>query len=102
MCNVYGEECFSQKMFVNGVNMGFPLEAQIKKTIYGVETYWLSSKGVPSTRVSKEGLADSLLGHERTHHYWFHWKRYICKQYFILPKFTLFIEWPIYNQNRYS
>ena len=57
---------------------------------------WLSKK-VPGTVVSKEGHADSLLGHERTH---YNWKKCNFKQYFLLPtpeaKFTLFIEWLSY------
>ena len=55
---------------------------------------------VTGETVSKEGYADILLGHERTHHKWFLWKRSNCKQYFLLPsplvKFTLFIEWLLY------
>ena len=48
----------------------------IKKTFDGVETHWLFGKEkVPSEAVSKEGDADSLLGHEITHHNWFSWKK---------------------------
>ena len=65
-------------------------------TIGGVKTHWLSgNEKVLVTVVNKEGDADSVLGHERTHHYWFLWKRCNCKQCFLLQtlqaKFTLFI-----------
>ena len=43
----------------------------VEKTFHGVKIHWLSSKGkVPGAAVSKEGYADSLLGHERNHLYW--------------------------------
>ena len=54
----------------------------------------------PMLAVRKEGHADSLLGHEKTHNYWYPWKRCNTKQCFLLPtskeKFTLFIEWAWY------
>ena len=70
------------------------------KTVCWVEMLWLSSKEkVLGLVTSKEGHADSLLGHESTHHCWFPWKRSICKQYFLLPVplaiLTFFIEWPL-------
>ena len=55
--------------------------AVIKKTVHVVEIYRLSGKGkVPDAIVSKESHADSIQGHERTHHYWFDWKRYNYSQ----------------------
>ena len=51
-------------MNINWQNMDVPLCTSIEKAL------WLSIKEkVPSTAVSKEGHADSHLGHERTHHY---------------------------------
>ena len=45
--------------------MGLPL--QIEKTVYGIETHWLSGKGkVLGTAVNREGHADSNLEHEKT------------------------------------
>ena len=42
---------------------------RVKKTIHRVETHWLSGKKkVLGATVSKEGHANSLLGHERTNH----------------------------------
>ena len=45
----------------------------------------------PGAAVGKEEHAESLLGHEKTHQYWF-FKRCDCKQYFLMPthlaKFT--------------
>ena len=32
ICGVYGEACFNQKMFTNGINMGLLLQAWFKKT----------------------------------------------------------------------
>ena len=63
-----------------------------------MEIYGLSGKeNVMHVEVSKGGVADSLLGHETLHHYFFACKRYICTQCFLLPspsnKFTKFIEW---------
>ena len=75
-----------KKTFTNGLNMGLPLQARGEKTVYGVETYWLSGKeNILGATVSKESHADDILGHERTHDYWFPWKRCNCKQCFSLP-----------------
>ena len=85
ICNVYREESFSQKMFTNGLNKDFPLWDTVEKTVHRVEAHWLSSnKNVPTAVVSKEGHADSLQGHKKTHFYWFLWKRCNCKQWFLL------------------
>ena len=59
-------------MFTNKLNMGLPLWSWMEKTVHGVKKHWLSNKEkVLGATVSKEGHADSLLGHERIHHYWF-------------------------------
>ena len=53
-----------------------------------VETHWFSSKEkVPGTAFNKEADADSLLGHERTYHYWFPWEKNetINSACFLLP-----------------
>ena len=53
---------------------------QIEKTVHGLEAHRLSSKeNIPGALVSKEVYADSILGHERTHHYWFSFKKYNCE-----------------------
>ena len=45
----------------------------------------------------KKALTNSLLRHERTHHFWFSWKSFNCIECFHLPtpaaKFTLFIKY---------
>ena len=41
---MYGETCFSQKMFTNGSNMVLPLWAWVENTIHERETWWLSGK----------------------------------------------------------
>ena len=80
----FSEECVMciekhvsiKKIFTNELNMNLPLQAWITKTVYGVETQWLSCKQkVLGTAVSKESDTDNLLKHERTHHYWFLWKK---------------------------
>ena len=44
---------------------------------------WLSGKeNIPVAAVSKDGYVDLCLGHERTYHNWFPWKRWNCKQCF--------------------
>ena len=74
--------------------MGLSLGAWVKKTVDREETQLLSGKEkVLGTAVSKEGHADNLLEHDRTHHNWFSKKRCNFKQCFLLPtpsaKFTL-------------
>ena len=73
----------------------------VPKSLNQKDSQWsgntLTKEKVPGSAVSKEGLADSLQGHERIYHYWFLWTKCDCKQCFLLPtpfaKFTLFIEW---------
>ena len=49
--------------------MGLLLWTRVEKTVYGVETHWFAGKKkAPGAVLSKEGDADSLLKHERTHH----------------------------------
>ena len=43
--------------------------------------------------VSKEGHADSHLGHETAHRHWFPWKRCNCKQCFLLTTLTHWFVW---------
>ena len=88
-------------MFANGLNMALPQWTWVEKTLHGVESHWLSGKEkVLGIAASKEGHGDSVLGHKRINHYKFPWKRWNCKQGFLLPipwvKFILFIEWPLY------
>ena len=46
------------------LNMGFPLEARIEKTVDGLS----GDKSVSGTTASKESHANSLLGYERNHY----------------------------------
>ena len=95
MCDVYREVCLSQEMFTKGVNMGLLLQAQVGKTIHGVETHHLYSKEkVPGEVVSKEGPTDNLwnikgfitvYSHTFFKEKQFLWKRCSCKQCFLLP-----------------
>ena len=96
MCDEYGEICFSQKMFTNGLNLGLSL--RVKKTVHGVGTSWNTGKEkVSKAVVSKEGHADSVLGHDNTCHYWFEkWETVNnasyqqplrqCSPYLLLPR----------------
>ena len=73
------------KMFTNVINIGLAWRAGVEKTVLGVETDLLSSKGkFLGTAVSEESHTDSVLGQERTHHYWFPLKRNKCEQCFQL------------------
>ena len=77
--DVYRETCL-------GLNISLPQQAWVKKTVHWMETHWLSDKeNVLGAVVQKEAQADNLLGHERTHHYWFSWRRCSCKKAFLLP-----------------
>ena len=57
-------------MSTNGLNKSLPQRGWVKKkSVYGMETYWLFSKlNVLDETVSKEGHADNLLGYQRMHH----------------------------------
>ena len=59
MCDVYEEECSSQKIFTNGLKMGLPIRAKGKKILKSQEeTHLLSSKEkFPGIRI------DSVLWH---------------------------------------
>ena len=86
------KKCKQCEIYKNGQKHGLQL------TVDEVEAHWHSNKEkVPDAAVSKEGHADSVLGHKKTHHHWFPWKRCNCNQCIQLPtaqvKFTLFIEW---------
>ena len=85
-CYIHRETFFTQKAFTNGLNMGLSLWTWVKKTVHGEETHWFSSKEkVQRAVISKEGNVEGVLGHEKTHHYWFPWKRCYHKQSFLLP-----------------
>ena len=58
-----------KKMFTIGLNMGLSIQARVEKDIHRVKTHRLTSKEkFLGTAFSKEGCADRLLRHERTHH----------------------------------
>ena len=74
MCDAYRETCFNPKIFPTGLAIDWTLRAWIIKTVNWVETQWLFDKeNIPRVVVSKEVHADSVLGNERTHWYWFSW-----------------------------
>ena len=97
VCDVYRETCFRQKMLTNGLNLGLLLQAWVEKIVYGAEMHWLSGKEkVLGVAISKKVILTLHWCMLRTYDYWFPWKRWNCKQYFLLPtsyiKFTLFIK----------
>ena len=78
-------------MFTNRLNITFPVQTRIKKTVHEEKTH---------AEVSKKGHADSLLGYERIHYLLISLKKVQLWAVFPLAnsmtKFTLFIEWPLY------
>ena len=75
---------------------------RVEKTIYEVEIHSDKEK-VPDAVFSKEGHADSVLRHERTHQYWFLWKMCSSKYCFLLSspqaKFTIYWMIHIYGMH---
>ena len=66
MCDAYGEASFSQKMFINSLNMSLPLRFWVEKTVHGMRAHWLSgNEKVPGSAVRKKVMLTVLLGHER-------------------------------------
>ena len=61
VCTMYcvcKEACFSKTKFTNSLS----LRAWLEKTVYEVETHWLSGKGkIQRPTVSKEGYAGNKL-----------------------------------------
>ena len=51
--------------------MGLPQQTWVKNTAHGLETHETCAKKFHGVAISKEGDADSLLWHERTHRYYF-------------------------------
>ena len=61
MCDVSGEVRLNQKLFTDGINMGLPMLAWVKKTVYVVFKHRLSVKEkFPVIAFSKELYADSF------------------------------------------
>ena len=80
MCDVYGEAFFSHwTIYKQVLHEFFTINVSWKKkTVYRLETYLISgNENVPSSAVSYEGHADSLLIREWTYHYCFPWKNTI-------------------------
>ena len=44
MCDVTGEAGSRHNIFINGQNMGLPLQTWAEKAVHKVKTHWLSSK----------------------------------------------------------
>ena len=106
ICEIYRRTCVCsekhvlvEKMFTNGLNLDLPQRTWIEKTDYRVEQHADSpEKKVLCATINKEGHADSVLKHERNHHFWIPWENYNHKQRFLesspLEIFISFIEWP--------
>ena len=66
MCDMYGEMCFSLKIFRNRFNVGLLRQAKVEKIVHGVAIHWLSGKeSVSGVAINKEGYADTVLEHEK-------------------------------------
>ena len=77
-----------KKKFMNGLIVGLPSWAWVKKTVYRVETHWLTDKEkVSGSAFHKKGHVYSLLGHESNHDNWFPWKNCYWKRCFYYPLF---------------
>ena len=61
--------------------LSFDTAIMTKNDFHGKETHFPSSKEkIPGAAVNKKGHANSLPGHYRNYHYWFHWKMRNYKQ----------------------
>ena len=69
----YREAYFSQEKWLQmGTAWVYHYELYSKKRVHRVEAHWLSGKEkVSCATISKEGHVDSVLEHEKSHHYWF-------------------------------
>ena len=101
ICDVYGKAYdLVKKMFTSGLNMGLLLQASVEKTAHKVETHWLSvTEKVPGTVVSKESHVGNVLNHEKTHYYWFPWKRCNYEQcYQLFRQYSLYWMTLVYKK----
>ena len=57
-----------KKMFTSGLNISLSRRVWVEKTVHRMEA---QNKKVPDAAASKQGHADSLLEHKRTHQEWF-------------------------------
>ena len=68
MHEVYEEAGFLKEIFTNGLNIGLSLQVRVENIVHCVEKWWLFGKEkVQYAVINKEGHADNLLGHEKTH-----------------------------------
>ena len=56
----------SKEIFTAELNMNFPSQTWVEKTVHGIKRRWLSDKKVFGEVVSKESHADSLWWNKRT------------------------------------
>ena len=69
MLDMYRKVYFSQKNVYKGLNIGLPFQVWVKKAMHSVETLTQGNENLSDAVVSKEGHADTVLGHDRIHHY---------------------------------
>ena len=65
------------------LNIDLLLRSWVEKTVDAVEKYWLSGK----EKVPGEAVSNDDTDNQRSHQYWFPWKRCSCKQCFLLSTF---------------
>ena len=82
MCDAYREACFSQKKFMNRLNMGLLLWA----IVHWLESHWLSGKKKFQTQQSeKKNMLTVFWDMKNPITIDFSWKKCNCKQCFLLP-----------------
>ena len=82
---IYGEACFNQKTLYKWSKNGFAIMSLSWKDSQWSGNILTRKENVLGSAVCKKGHTDSTLRYERTHPYWFPWKKFNCKQYFLLP-----------------
>ena len=61
---------YFKKMFTNELNVGLPRGVWVEKTVYGVQTHWLSgTEKILDEAASKQDDTENLLGHRRINQY---------------------------------
>ena len=77
--------CTEKYIFTNDLNMCWPLQARVEKTVHAVETHLLSSnKKVVSAAVSKEGHTCQSSETWKDPSQLISLKKRNCKQFFLL------------------
>ena len=97
ICDKHRQACLVKRCLQMGETWICHFESRRQSTEWKNIDSRLEKKILGAT-ISKEGSSVSLIGNERSHYYWFSWKRCNCKMWFLLPtpltEFTLLINEP--------